>query len=189
MSPNAFFSQPVFVPGGDPRTFNEPSLLYPGQLGIRFQYKIPPRQDVDAVESSETGRPHGFQLVHTDSTMATSPYDGAVAWWANQAAYRVTTNPATLGRGRVAGVFKTAVTPGYYCCVQQSGISGVKFIDVPTAAPSAAGLIVIPSATDGKADCLAAGSAATYPILGRTVGALQGGTAVALVDLDVPEVY
>lgn len=189
MSPNSFFSQPVFIPGGDPRTMNEPSLAKPGQLGIRFQYIVPARAAADAVETDEDGRPHGFQLVHTDSTMAVAPYDSAVAWWANQTVYRVTTSPTALGRGRVAGVFRTAVTPGNYCCVQQSGISPVKFIDVPTAAPSAAGLLVIPSATAGKADCLAAGSAATYPIMGRTVGALQGGTSEALVDLDIPEVY
>jgi hypothetical protein len=79
------------------------------------------------------------------------------------------------------------IAPGQFCCVQTHGPASVKFVDAPTAAPSVAGGFVIPSATAGKADCLAAGSAATYPPLGVAAGALQGGTALAVVDLDVPE--
>jgi hypothetical protein len=187
MSPNSWFSQPAFIPGGNPETMNEVSLDKPGQLGIRFQVINPAR--TAATEASEEGAPKGFQLVHTDSTMTVAPYDGAVAWWANQAAYRVTTTVTTLGRGRVAGVFKMAVTPGRYCCVQIKGKSLVKFIDARTADATAAGLLVIPSATNSKADCLAAGSAATYPILGRTVSALNVTNVTALVDLDVPDAY
>ena len=189
MSPNSWFSQPVYVPGGNPESMNEPSLLYPGQLGIRFNYINPPRTTPADADASEDGRSKGFQLVHTDSSMTVGPYDGAVAWWARQDLYRVTTSPTTLGRGRVAGVFRYAVTAGNYCCVQIKGPSTTKFIDAPTATPSAAGLIVIPSATAGKADCLAAGSAATYPSMGRTMGGWNATEVTALVDLDVPEVY
>lgn len=184
--PNGWFSQPVFIPGGNPETMNEPSLDKPGQLGIRFNVINPPR--TAAAESSEDGSPKAFQLVLSDSTMTTNPYDGAVAWWKDQAAYKVTTLPTALGRGRVAGVFKTAVTPGYYCCVQIKGKSTVKFIDAVTAQPTAAGLIVVPSATAGKADCLAAGTAATYPAMGRSASAYNAVEATAIVDLDIPEV-
>jgi hypothetical protein len=188
MSPNSWFSQPAFIRGGNPETMNESSLLYPGQLGIRFEV-IQPARSAPA-DASDVGAPKGFQLVHTDSSMTTNPYDGAVAWWANQALYRVTTNPATLGRGRVAGVFKTAVTPGYYCCIQIKGrCDRVKFVDAPTAAPTAAGLNVIPSATAGKADCLGAGTAATYPPLGQSAGVYDAVNAEATVDLDVRNVY
>jgi len=189
MSPNSWFSQPMFLPGGNPDTFNEPTLPYPGQLGNRFEIINPPRQASDATDASEEGRAKGYQLVGTDSTMAVAPYDGATAWWANQAAYRVTTTVTTLGRGRVAGVFKMAVTAGNFCCIGIKGPHNVKFVDAPVSAPDATGKLVIPSATNSKADCLAAGSAATYPIMGRSIGALQGGTAVALVDLDIPDVY
>ena len=188
MSPNSWFSQPVYIPGGNPETMNEASLLYPGQLGIRFQYINPPRT-VPSGDTVEDGTPKGFQLVHTDSTMTVTPFDGATAWWANQQQYRVTTTVTTLGRGRVAGVFKTAVTPGNYCCVQQKGKSQVKFVDAPVAAPTAAGLLVIPSATNAKADCLAAGSAATYPIMGRSAGVYNAVEATAIVDLDIPDVF
>jgi hypothetical protein len=193
MSPNSWFSQPVYIPGGDPEAMNEPSLLYPGQLGIRFSYINPPRTiPTDAAQvtpdAQEAGFPKSFKLVKTDSTMAVAPYDGAVAWFSDQANNVVTTTVTTLGRGRVAGVFKNAVTPGNFTCIQVKGKAQVKFVDAPTAVPTAAGLIVIPSATNSKADCLAAGSAATYPPLGRSASGLFGGTSVAIVDLDVPEV-
>lgn len=191
MSPNGWFSQPVYIPGGDPEAMNEASLLYPGQLGIRFSYINPPRTaaaDSESLATGEAGLPKSFKLVKTDSSMAVAPYDGAVAWFANQATNLVTTTVGTLGRGRVAGIFKCAVTPGYYTCIQVKGKGKVKFVDAPTSAPSGVGLFVVPSATAGKADCLAAGSAATYPSIGRSAGALQGGTSEAIVDIDVPEV-
>ena len=191
MSPNGWFSQPVYIPGGDPEAMNEASLAYGGQLGIRFSYINPPRSipaDSQTLATGEDGLPKTFKIVKTDSTMAVAPYDGAIAWFSDQANNVVTTTVTTLGRGRVAGVFKNAVTPGYFTCIQVKGKGKVKFIDAPTAAPSAAGLLVIPSATNAKADCLAAGSAATYPLIGRSAGALQGGTSEAIVDIDVPEV-
>ena len=192
MSPNSWFSQPVFIPGGDPEAMNEPTLAYPGQLGIRFSYINPPRTipvDSAVLETGEAGLPKSFKLVKTDSTMAVAPYDGAVAWFADQANYVVTTTVTTLGRGRVAGVFKNVVTPGNFTCIQVKGKGKVNFIDaVVVANVTPAGNFVIPSATNAKADVIAAGSPATYPTIGRTAGALQGGTAMAIVDIDVPEV-
>lgn len=194
MSPNSWFSQPVFIPGGNPETMNEPeSNIKPGQLGIRFAYNILPRSapgvDSESVSTGDEGLPKAYKMVRTDSSMTVAPYDAAVAWWANQALYSVTTSPTTLGRGRIAGVFRTAVTPGYVTCIQIGGKGLVKFVDAPTAAPDNDGAFVIPSATAGKADCLAIGSAATYPPLGRSAGVLQGGTATAQVDLEIPDVY
>lgn len=186
MSPNSWFSQPVYIPGGNPETMNEPNLLYPGQLGIRFSYINPPRT-VPSTEVSEDGKPKTFKLVRSDSTMSVSPYDGAVAWFSSQYQHLVTTSPTALGRGRIAGVFKTPVTPGNYCCVQVKGLSRVKLTDA-SAAATAAGEFVVPSATAAKAEVVAAGTAATYPALGRGAGMLDLAARDALVDLDVPEV-
>ena len=191
MSPNGWFSQPVYIPGGDPEAMNEPTLQYGGQLGIRFSYINPPRTipvDSASLDTGESGLPKTFKLVKTDSSMSVAPYDGATAWFSDQANNVVTTTVTTLGRGRVAGVFKNSVTPGNFTCVQVKGKGKVKFIDAVTSAPDATGKLVIPSATNSKADCLAAGSAATYPIIGRSAGALHGGTSEAIVDIDVPEV-
>jgi hypothetical protein len=189
--PNGWFSQPVYIPGGDPENMNEATLAYGGQLGIRFNYVNPARTiptESSTLETGEAGLPKAFKLVKTDSTMSVAPYDGAVAWFSDQANYVVTTNASTPGRGRVAGIFKCNVTPGYYTCVQVKGKGKVKMIDAVTAAPTVAGLIVVPSATNAKADCLAAGTAAIYPAIGRSCGAYQAASAEALVDIDVPEV-
>lgn len=192
--PNSFFQQPVYLPGGNPESVNEPeSNIKPGQIGIRFAYNIQPRSapgvDSEALVAGMRGLPKAYKLVRTDSSMAVAPYASAVAWWADQALYKTTTSPTTLGRGRVAGIYRCSVTPGNVTCIQVAGKGAVKFVDAPTAAPSDDGAFVIPSATAGKADCLAAGNAATYPPIGRSAGVLQGGTSEAIVDIDVPEVY
>ena len=181
--PNGWNNQPVYLQSGDPENENNASLAYGGQLGTRFMVVQPSRSAAGA----EDGRAKGYQLVKTDSTMAVAPYRGAVAWWSDKTGYVVTTTVTTLGRGRIAGVFQNSVTPGNYTCVQIKGPATVKFVDSPTAAPAATGGFVIPSATNGKADCLAAGSAATYPTLGVAAGSMNLGDNTAVVDLDVPE--
>lgn len=181
--PNRRENQVVFLQSGDPEGENSPTLAYKGQLGMSFTDIQPTR----VAAGIEAGRTKTYQLVQTDSTMSVAPYPGAVAWWSDRTKYLVTTTVTTLGRGRIAGVFQNSVTPGNFCCIQTRGPATVKFVDSPTAAPSAAGLIVIPSATNGKADCLAAGSAATYPILGYSVQAILGADSTAVVELDVPE--
>lgn len=179
-------NQPMYTQSGNLEAENAPAStdLYPGMLGSKVTVDVA----TGATGGPASGGSKTYQRVVTDSTMAVAPFPGAVAWWGDRTKSMVTTDPTKLGRGRVAGVFRNAITPGNIGFIQTQGpCAGVKFVDAPTAAPTAAGLLVIPSATAGKADCLAAGSAATYPILGRSSGALQGGTALAAVDLDVPE--
>lgn len=168
---------------GDPEQFNEPTNFYPGQLGASFTFVSPQNTPPGA----EAGRSKTYQLVATDSTMSVAPYLGAVAWWSDKTKYMVTTTVTTLGRGRVAGVFQGNVTKGNYCYIQTGGPATVKFVDSPTATPTVAGGFVIPSATNGKADCLAVGSAATYPALGVAAGTYDAANAQCVVDLDVPQ--
>jgi hypothetical protein len=181
--PNAFERQPVYLQSGDPEAENVAALYAPGTLGARFTVVQPTRSPAGA----EDGRSKRYQLIRTDSTMAVSPFRGAVAWWSDKTQYLVTTSPTALGRGRIAGVFQNAITPGYYGCIQIGGPATVKFIDAPTAAPTVAGLFVIPSATAAKADCLAAASAATFPPLGVSAGVYNAPNAEGVVDLAVPE--
>lgn len=173
----------VFLQSGDPEQENSPTLAYRGQLGMRFTVIQPSRGTVGA----ENVRSKTYQLIQTDSTMSVAPYLGAVAWWADKTKYMVTTSVTKLGRGRVAGVFQNAITPGNYGCIQTEGPATTKFIDAVTSTPDATGKIVIPSATDGKADCLAAASAATYPALGVSSGTYDAANALCVVDLDVPQ--
>ena len=175
--PNNIRNQPMYWSSGAPQTENVASLLYPGMLGTKAT-------DVDKTD----GFTKTHMLVQSDSTMTVAPFDGATAWWSNRSSYLVTTSPTALGRGRVAGIFRMAVALGNFCAVQTQGRHAtVKFVDAPTANPTAAGLIVIPSATAGKADCLTAASAATYPALGVSAGVYNAANATAAVDLDVPE--
>ena len=178
--------QPMYLQSGDPESENSSYLFYPGALGARLTVKEP------GVPGSPTTagqyRSKTYQLVQTDSSMTTNPFSGAVAWWSDKTKYLVTTLPTTLGRGRIAGIFRNAITPGNYGCIQTQGpCPNVKFVDAPNTTPTAAGLFVIPSATAGKADTTAAGTAATYPVLGLTAGAMNLGDNTASVDLDVPE--
>lgn len=180
---NAWEQGTPYLQSGDPEGENVATLAYPGQLGIRFTQVNAQR----AAPGAEDGRSKSYQVIRTDSSMSVAPYRGAVAWWSDKTRYLVTTTVTTLGRGRIAGVFQNAITPGYYGCVQTRGPAIVKFVDGVVAAPTVAGLLVIPSATNAKADCLAAGSAATYPILGYSAGVYNATAAEAVVDLDVPD--
>lgn len=183
MSPNRWDMPPVFLRSGDPESENEPTLQYKGQLGMRFTVIQP----THATVGLEAGRSKTYQLIQTDSTMSVAPFLGAVAWWSDKTKYLVTTSPTALGRGRIAGVFQNAITPGNYGCVQTGGPATVKFIDAVASAPTVAGLPVIPSATAGKADTIAAGGAFTYPLLGVTAGVYDAVNTIAVVELDVPQ--
>lgn len=184
--PNRFDNPAHYLESGDPERESSAVLAYPGQLGHRFTVIQPTR----VAPGVEEGRAKTYQRVRTDSTMTVAPFKGAVAWWADQAQYLVTTTVTALGRGRVAGVFQNLptfpITAGHYTCIQVGGPGIVKFVDAVTSTPDATGKLVIPSATNGKADCLGAGSAATYPILGRSAGTYDVLNAECVVDLDVP---
>ena len=184
--PQVFELNPLFLQTGDPEKEAVDTLHAPGTLGARMTVTQPPGPGTPGAENY---RPKRYQIVKTDSTMAVSPFKGATAWWSDQANYVVTT--AATNRGRVAGVFQNPatypITKGQYCCIQIGGPGIVKFVDAPTAVPDATGLIVIPSATAGKADCLAAGTAETYPAIGRTAGAYDAANAEAVVDIAIPE--
>lgn len=183
---NNIRTQPLYLPNGeDPAQFNiaESDWRYPGMIGGTATF-------VFGTAGSSTN-PRGsknVQLVRTDSTMTTAPFNGATAWWRNKLTYQVTTDP-TSRRGQVAGVFLAAITPGRLAIIQTGGRHGqVKFVDAVTSTPDATGKIVVPSATAGKADCLAAGSAATYPPMGVTAGTYNAMEATAAVDLNIPQI-
>lgn len=182
---NNIRTQPLYLPNGqDPAQFNiaESDWRFAGMIGGTATFVF---------GAGTTADPRGsknVQLVRTDSTMTTAPFNGASAWWKNKLTYQVTTDP-TNRRGQVAGVFLAAVTPGRLAIIQTGGRHGtVKFVDAPTSSPDATGKLVIPSSTAGKADCLAAGTAATYPIMGTSAGTYDAAGATCAVDLNIPQV-
>jgi hypothetical protein len=166
----------LFFQDGDPQGMNESVLQYPGHLGL-----------VADVQCHD-GITREMQIVQADSVMGTAPQEGALAYWKNEDQFRVTTDDAVagFGLGRCVGVFTRVVDLGYYTAIVKKGRkTNVWFVDAPAAAPSGAGLFVIPSATDGRADTVAAGTAASYPPIGRTAGTQDGTTKLGLVDVDV----
>lgn len=173
--------QPMYLPnGGDPESVDLPSLQMPGMLGGRL------------INPSADGNKE-YQLVQVDSSPTNTPagtvYDGALALWSDRTNYKVGTAVSVLGRGNPAGVFVNAPTPGNYTCIQLEGKHDqVKLVDAPTAEPSAAGLHIIPSATNGKSDCLAAGSAPTYPKIGTSAGTRNVLTSTCAVYLALTEI-
>ena len=185
--PNNIRQQGAWTGTGDPETYSSPSLYADGLLGSRVTVK----QTTAGVPSDEEGRAKTYQLVRSDSSMTVAPFKGAVAWWANRATYLVTT--AAINRNSVAGVFQNdeavaPITAGHFCFVQVEGPGSTKFTNASAAgAAGTVGLQVIASATAGKAQTEAAGTAPTYALLGLTTGAGDAPNALAVVELNIPQ--
>lgn len=184
--------QAVFLQSGDPTLERrDPDSYSGGQLGQRFSVPDVHTSWLDFADRGALAA--DWQLVKTDSVMDVLPYDGAVAFWLDRAAYLVTTDVSAAGRGNIAGIFRDSSAPqdptthniglSQIVCIQKKGVPAVNYVDSPTSAPLAAGNFVIPSATDAKADALAAGTAATYPPLGKAASTAT--SHYGLVDLDV----
>lgn len=171
--PNREFQNALFLDGGFGMTMDPTSSYLRGMLGSVVTIK-----DTDGV--AKRG-----QVVQYDSVATVAAADGSVAWWVDRSKYLVSVDIGASARGNRAGVIRSAATVNQGCVVQQGGKCATLFLDSPTAAPTTAGLIVIPSASSAKADCLAAGSAATYPALGVSAGTQDSTTKKADVILDI----
>jgi hypothetical protein len=160
---NRQHDQIEFVQSGDPATVADTVNRYPGQLGGYY--------------TDDQGKQ--WQYVLGDSSMSVAPFPGALMWWKDKTKFMVTSDP-TGRRGLPVGVVarrnklnvELAAGPGAgkYFFIQKGGPGIIKTTDAVTAAPTGAGQYVIPSATAGKADILAAGTAPTYPPIGREQG-------------------
>lgn len=185
--PNRWEMPPVYLQSGDPEQENTPTLHAPGLLGARFTVIQPSRTPPGA----EDGRSKRYQLIKTDSTMAVAPFRGATAYWSDQSQYLVTTtSPSTAQtRNRIAGVFQNAITPGYYGCVQIGGPGTMKLIDAVNQGNVVVGAYIVPSATNAKADVVAASTAPTQTPYGVVSAPLTFNAAdlTVVVDLAVPE--
>lgn len=181
--PNYQREQAMWVSTGDPETVDSVTLFAPGQLGRYVTVKQPTSASPEGQD--EEGRDKVYRLVQGDSSMAVAPFPGAVMWWSDKSRFRVTT-AATI-RGARAGVCQGSPGKGNYFFIGTGGPMKTKIVDAPTAVPSNTRQPVIPSATAGKADVLAAGTAPTYPVLGWTAGTLNLGDNTITVDLEIPD--
>lgn len=180
--PNNERQQAMWVSTGDPETVDDSRLPQPGQLGRYLTVKQP----TSATPGVEAGRDKTYRYIQVDSA-SPAPYVGAVAWWADKSQFKVTLS--ATNRNNRAGVFQGTCTPGRYAYVQTGGPGTVKFVDAPTAVPNVAGRCVIPSATNGKADALAVGTAPTHVVLGwvGTTPNYNASDSTAVVELDIPD--
>lgn len=185
---NYTHQQIQYNPSGDPETANSASCLVPGQLGRYLEVKQP-TSGIPSDNGDPTGTTKQYRFIRVDSGMSVSPSKGLVAFWLNKEKGLVTTDLSRAGgRGRIAGVFQNAITPGNYGYIQTGGLGLVLFKSAGrTADPTAAGLFVVAdSVQTAKADCLAAGTAPSYPFLGWSAGPIQNDN-FAIVNLNVPE--
>jgi hypothetical protein len=185
--PNRWEQPAIYLQSGDPEQENTPTLHAPGLLGARFTVIQPGR----GTPGAEDVRSKRYQLIKTDSTMSVAPFKGAVGWWADQANYVVTTTSPTTAqtRNRVAGVFQNFIQPGNFGCVQIGGPGTTKLIDAATSSNVVEGAFIIPSATNAKADVVAAATAPTLQPLGQVGQPLTFNVAAreVVVDLAIPE--
>lgn len=179
--PNIHRTQTVYLHTGNPDTVNTDTLLRPGELGVAF--------DKDNKV---------YQVVKLDSGATAAPTVGVVAanqlaFWKDRSAYLVTNDKrfALLGgiansfANNVAGVFRTAVTAGNYCCVLQKGYNvAVSSDGSTTTAGDYACADLTADTAKIRGETIA--TAPTYQNLGvvRTTEAAN----VAYVDLDIPSI-
>ena len=91
--PNDFSTQTVHLGHtGNPETFSVTALPAAGQLGKRFNYFVPLRQQPGVGPVPETGAAKGYQIVQLDSAAATAGTRGALTWWKDR---RSTSSPPT----------------------------------------------------------------------------------------------
>ncbi len=156
-----------FGPTGDPRSFNESSLPYPGLLGktCRYNGKV-------------------YQLVQLSSG-ATPPSatNGTVAFWKDKTAYTISTKLADSSRSEVAGIFDNSVTitEGNYCFVMKRG----QHTAVKSLGTSARGDVAAANTGTGQ-DVVTLTFAANANAI-KGIGVYQGNMAnnVATVNLEI----
>ena len=180
--PNTNRSLGVYIPTGDPDTVNVSSLYAGGELGLAFDHND-----------------RAYQIVQVDSGCVAANGVGVVAandlaFWKDKDRYLVTNDfrqaiGGSLGteayRNQVAGVFRNAVTAGYYTNILQRGDN----IPVAcTTTPDAVGELVVASNTASQAYCagINVGTASTHQIIGTCRVAASAN--VAYVDVDIPNI-
>jgi len=172
MAKNAFETRTSYVITNNPDTVNESTPYMDGQVG----------QVLNLGEKT-------YQYVQVDSGATASNTVGVVAanevaFWKDQTRYIVTNDlrQAVGGRNAIAGIFRNAMTAGYYGFLLQQGDA----ISVKSDASGAAGdLAVANSGTNADVTAITAGTAPTYRTLGTIRAAAAGGNIS--VDLNIPQ--
>jgi hypothetical protein len=171
----------VYLQSGDPETENTSRLYAPGLLGAKFTTQNPLRSS-----PATPARIKRYQLVRLTTPVTLAAAQGLICYWVSQAAYTVTTDVTAANRSQVAGVLRTAVTAGNYCCVQIGGYCPNVKLKAASAVTTNSGQSVTASDVSGQALTEAVGVQATYPRIGGVAGALNATPNEVPVELDLP---
>lgn len=175
--PNDIRQQTVYLTTGNPDTVNDSALYRGGELGQEFEWND-----------------RGYQIVQVDSGATASTATGAVAanqlaFWKDKAKYLVTNDStqavggqvANAFRNSVAGVFRTSVTSGYYCCIVKRATN----LPVKGSSGGIGQTAVANSGTAADVTPAAVGTAPPYMSLGIMRGDSSGGNIN--VDVFIPD--
>lgn len=172
--------QSPYFATGNPATEEMTTLYAPGMLGCIAQF--------DQGGISGPANICVYQLVKQNS--AITGVVGNVMYWVSKGSTFVITTVST-NTGHVAGVCEIAAgTAASYIWILKKGDRNVLFIDAPTSAPDATGKPVVGvTATAGKADALLLATAPQPILFGRTLGAQDGTSKLALVRVNVGDQF
>jgi hypothetical protein len=165
--------QTVYISTGDPDTMNASEIYKPGELGAVFDFAGSRR----------------YQLVQLDSGAVAANTVGVVAatqlaFWKDRSKYLVTNDLRFSNRNEVAGIFRVALTAGYYGCILKKGNAINVLADSATYADG--DVMIANSGTTAGCINIAAGTAPTYIPVGIARGARANG--VVSTDVNIPEV-
>lgn len=174
-------NQQVYLTTGNPDTTNDLALYAPGEIGACFDFN----PGINA---------RTYQRVQLDSGATSANAVGVVAanqlaFWKNKSTKTVTNDSrqaaaASVANGwanNVAGIFRTAVTAGYFCDVLKTG-NGINVASDGTGGAGATAIADI-TASVARIAGIAVGTAPTYQPLGIIrVAAVAN---VAVVDVDI----
>lgn len=161
--------QAQYISTGDVATDIVTSLFAPGELGKKIE--------IGGII---------YQRVKVAASITVAAGETAM-WSAAQRLLFTVTNATSGVDGLCAGAFLGAPAAGSYCWIGKKGSLSCKYLDSPTVAPDTTGkaTIVNTATTAGRFDCVT--SAAMSRQVGRTVGAQDGTSKLALTFLDIED--
>ena len=184
--PHTNRDQTLYVQTGNPDTWSQSTLTRPGELGKAYDYND-----------------RTYQRVKLDSGVSTANTVGVVvagqlAFWKDKANYIVTNDTrqaqgGSLGTNafcnNVAGIFRSAVTSGYYCDILIRG----RAISVgdDTSVNEGETLVADTTANTARAVGIAVGTAPTYVAIGiaKTASAAHVAlTSACTADVDLTNI-
>jgi len=176
--PNINRQQTVYIPTGNPDTVNENSSFG----GISVTPPAPPMYEPGTLGMAYDYNDRAYQIV-------LAPAANQLMFWKNRANYIVTNDPKqcdfgpTNFRNAVAGVLRTAATPGNVVHVLIRG----RRILVKGTAGAVGDTIIANSGTACDTTNVAAGTAVTWQEVG-TCAVVSGDSTNGTVDVDIPNI-